>query len=135
MNVCDPQLRHFAVARQRAPIWLQRYEKTIKPVPFSVVIDVFSVSYQRSHYSSLIAQRHEFSPSVVANTLRTLMVSDKRTYLSVGQYSYEAYVLMSDSLFYFGCWLIAFLSLVYCALLPVPFPPSADLPILHRGED
>ena len=112
MNVCDPQLRHFAVARQRAPIWLQRYEKTIKPVPFSVVIDVFSVSYQRSHYSSLIAQRHEFSPSVVANTLRTLMVSDKRTYLSVGQYSYEAYVLMSDSLFHFGCWLIVFLSLV-----------------------
>ena len=83
MNVCDPQLRHFAVARQRAPIWLQRYEKTIKPAPFSVVIDVFSVSYQRPHYSSLIAQRHEFSPSVVANTLRMLMVSDKRTYLSL----------------------------------------------------
>ena len=119
MNVCDPQLRHFAVARQRAPIWLQRYEKTIKPVPFSVVIDVFSVSYQRPHYSllithcsSLIAQRHEFSPRVVAITLRMLMVSDKRTYLSVGQYSYEPYVLMSDSLLYFGCWLIVFLSLV-----------------------
>ena len=63
------------------------------------------------------------------------MVSDKRTYLSVGQYSYEAYVLMSDSLFYFGCWLIAFLSLVYCALLPVPFLVSADLPILPiEGE-
>ena len=83
MNVCVPQLRHFAVARQRARIWLQRYEKTIKPAPFSVVIDVFSVSYQRPHYSSLIAQRHEFSPSVVANTLRMLMVSDKRTYLSL----------------------------------------------------
>ena len=81
--MCDPQLRHFAVVRQRAPIWLQRYEKTIKPAPFSVVIDVFSVSYQRPHYSSLIAQRHEFSPSVVANTLRMLMVSDKRTYLSL----------------------------------------------------
>ena len=109
MNVCDPQLRHFAVARQRAPIWLQRYEKTIKPVPFSVVIDVFSVSYQRPHYSSLIAQRHEFSPSVVANTLRMLMVSDKRTYLSLANTLMK---LMSDSLFYFGCWLIAFLSLV-----------------------
>ena len=72
-----------AVARQRVRIWLQRYEKTIKPAPFSVVIDVFSVSYQRPHYSSLIAQRHEFSPNVVANTLRMLMVSDKRTYLSL----------------------------------------------------
>ena len=72
-----------AVARQHARIWLQRYEKTIKPAPFSVVIDVFSVSYQRPHYSSLIAQRHEFSPSVVANTQRMLMVSDKRTYLSL----------------------------------------------------
>ena len=83
MNVCSPQLRHFAVARQRAPIWLQRDEETMKPAPFSVVIDVFSVSYQRPHYSSLIAQRHEYSPSVVAITLRMLMVSDKRTYLSL----------------------------------------------------
>ena len=84
MNVCVIlNCAIVAVARQRAPIWLQRYEKTIKPVPFSVVIDVFSVSYQRSHYSSLIAQRHEFSPSVVANTQRMLMVSDKRTYLSL----------------------------------------------------
>ena len=84
MNVCVIlNCAIVAVARQRARIWLQRYEKTIKPTPFSVVIDVFSVSYQRSHYSSLIAQRHEFSPSVVANTLRMLMASDKRTYLSL----------------------------------------------------
>ena len=58
MNVCVIlNCAIVAVARQRAPIWLQRYEKTIKPAPFSVVIDVFSVSYQRPHYSSLIAQR------------------------------------------------------------------------------
>ena len=48
-----------------------------------MVIDVFSVSYQRSHYSSFIAHRNEFSPRVVAITLRMLMVSDKRTYLSL----------------------------------------------------
>ena len=85
MNVCDPQLRHFAVARQRAPICLQRYEKTIKPVPISVGFDdlALAVSVLITHYSSLIAQRHEFSPSVVTNTLRMLMVSDKRTYLSL----------------------------------------------------
>ena len=83
-----------AVVRQHVRIWLQRYEKNIKPVPFSVGIDVFSVSCQCSHYSSLTAQRHEFSPSVVTITQRMLKVSDKRTYLSVGQYSYEAYVLL-----------------------------------------
>jgi hypothetical protein len=55
VNVCSPQLRHFAVARQRARIWLQSYEKNIKPVPFSVGIDVFSVSSQRliAHHSLL----------------------------------------------------------------------------------
>ena len=35
-----------AVARQRVRIWLQSYEKNIKPVPFSVGIDVFFVPLQ-----------------------------------------------------------------------------------------
>ena len=44
-----------AVVRQHVRIWLQRYEKNIKPVPFSVGIDVFSVSSQRliAHHSLL----------------------------------------------------------------------------------
>ena len=44
---------------------------------------VLVISVLITHYSSLIAQRHEFSPRVVAITLRMLMVSDKRTYLSL----------------------------------------------------
>ena len=74
-----------AVARQRVRIWLQRYEKTTNTAPISVGFDDLSlaVSVLITHYSSLIAQRHKFSPSVVTNTLRMLMVSDKRTYLSL----------------------------------------------------
>ena len=72
-----------AVARQRARIWLQRYEKTIKPTPFSVVIDVFSVSYQRLIAHRSLLKGMNSVQCVVANTLRMLMVSDKRTYLSL----------------------------------------------------